>query len=226
MKKDGDKREKDGDSMENSNARIGRNYSLDAKIEALNQIDALDGNIKSVSRSMNIAYATVKDWRADEAILRRQYQERLQRQRNQHYLELQITMLKRGKQVLDLMRGDKLNNAPLNQLATALGSLISHALKMTDVIEEIHDEKEQVIRHEYFYDDQVQDAPPWADRGDGQPRAFQRGRLREALGEDHAGQNGASGCGQLGKGARLVAGADDADGEPGLARPENERQAS
>lgn len=202
---------------------MGNSYALDKKIEALNEIDRLDGNITIVAESTQIAYSTLKYWRENEPQLRRAYDQRRARERDRHYRDLQLDMLKRGKAVLELMKDDKLNKAPLNQLAAALGSLISHALKMSDVIEEMHDDQELVIRHEYFTDGELREAPPWADSREEALEKIHGSGLREALGQDHLGQNGHSGT-RAGEATRLVAGADAADDEPGLARLESERE--
>lgn len=202
-----------------------RRYSLDAKIEALNLIDRLDGNIAAASDGLEISMNSLAKWRAQESTLRKAYDQRRQRERARLFSDLQLEMLERGKAIVSQLDDQRLEKAPLNQLATALSSLVGSALKLSDVIEEFHEDRELVIRHEYFYDGQVQDAPPWADRGDGEPRAFQGGRLREALGQDHSGQNGHPGSSILAGHARLVADADSIDGEPGLAGFEGSRYA-
>lgn len=196
---------------------MNRRYSLRSKIEALNEIDEHDGEVARVSEFLEIPARTLRGWLQDEEALRRAYRGRLKRQRDRAKLDLQLEMLKRGRSILARMDGETLSKAPLNQLASAFGSLVSHALKLEEVIDEIDEGEETVIRHEFYYDGQVQDAPPWADRGDGQPRAFQGDRLRPALGQDGAGQNGASARGAAGWETGLVAGAHEHDGEPGLA---------
>lgn len=196
---------------------MSRRYSLDAKIDALNLVDRLDGNIAAASEALAISMPSLVKWRGQERELRKAYSQRRQRERARLLSDLQMRMLERGQAVLAMLDERKLESATVNQLASALGSLIGNALKLADVIEEFHEERELLIRHEYVYDGAVQDAPPWADRGDGQPRAFQSGGLREALGQDHAGQNGHTGSSAMEGQTRLVAGADLSDSQPGLA---------
>jgi len=197
--------------------KMTRRYSLKSKIEALNEIDEHDGEVGRVSEFLEIPARTLRGWLQDEDALRRAYRGRLKRQRDRLKLDLQLEMLKRGQSILARMDAETLAKAPLNQLASALGSLVSHAMKLEEVIDEIDEGEEKVVRFEFFYDGQVQDAPPWAERGDGQPRAFQGGRLRPALGQDGAGQNGASARDGAGWETGVVAGAHEHDGEPGLA---------
>lgn len=194
-----------------------QSYHLDKKIDALNTIDEHDGNVRSASEALGVAYHNLKRWRREESRLRQLHNQRLARRRDRLYLKLQMDMLERGEAVLKRMNTEAVNKAPLNQLATALGSLISHALKLADVIEEIHDEREQVIRFEFDYDGETHSSPPWPEHGDGEALAFQRDRLRTALGQDHARQNGAALDGASSAQTGLVVGADICDGGPGLA---------
>ena len=203
-----------------------RRYSLNSKIDALNQIDHFDGDVALVSNVVAIPSRTLQNWLRKEDELRRRYRQRQNRQRERLKVNLQLEMLERGKSILAQMDDETLEKAPLNQLATALSSLVSQALKLEEVIGDIDEAEERVIRHEFFYDGQVQDAPPWAGASAGSPRAVQGGRLREALGQNGAGQNGGDSSGIGGAETGLVAGADLLDGEPGLARLEDKRQVS
>ena len=203
-----------------------RRYSLNSKIDALNQIDHFDGDVALVSNTVAIPTRTLQNWLRQEDDLRRRYRQRQIRQRERLKVNLQLEMLERGKSILAQMDDETLEKAPLNQLAAALSSLVSQALKLEEVIGDIDEAEERVIRHEFFYDGQVQDAPPWAGASAGSPRAVQGGRLREALGQNGAGQNDAAASGIGGAETGLVAGADLLDGEPGLARLEDKRQVS
>lgn len=193
--------------------------ALDKKIDALDRIDQQDGDIAAVSDALRIPEGELREWLRNEDQLRRAQGLRRQRQVDRLAVELQHDMLTRAQNILKLLEGDKLDKAPLNQLASAAGSLVSYALKLAEVIEEIdeEEEKEQVIRFEYSSDGVVQEAPHWADSREEAWRAIQGGGLRQALGQNRAGQNGHSGARDLGPAADLVAGADAADGEPGLA---------
>ncbi len=193
--------------------------ALDKQIEALDEIDRQDGDIAAVSDAQRIPERELREWLRDEDKLRREHGLRRQRQVDRLAVELQHDMLKRAKSILERINDDTVKKAPLNQLATAAGSLVSYALKLADAIEEINEaeEKEQVIRFEFHSDGKRQDFPHWAESREEALRAIQSGGLRPALGQDRAGQNGHSGARDLGGAADLVAGADLHDGEPSLA---------
>ncbi|MCY3573342.1 MAG: hypothetical protein OXI62_14775 [Chloroflexota bacterium] len=198
---------------------MSRRYSLETKIDALNQIDQHDGDAALVSDVLEIPLATLRGWLAKESDLRRAYNLRRQGQFERLKRDLQSDMLLRGKAILSELDAQRLAKAPLNQLAAALGSLVTQALKLEEATQARAEDDERVIRVEYYYDGQVQDAPPWSGASDGQPRAVQSGGLRTPLGQDRAGQNGAAADGAATPAARMVAGTYHIDGQPGLARP-------
>ena len=202
---------------------MSRRYSLKTKINALNEIDEHDGDVARVGEFLEIPPSSLRRWLHDEQALRRRYRKKRRRQHERNTRDLQFEMLERCQAILARLDAETLAKAPLNQLAAALGSLVGNALKLEEVIEEIDEEEEKVVRFEFYYDGAVQDAPPWSGASAGSPRALQGGRLRAALGQDRAGQNGAAAEDRLGQETRLVAGADGDDGEPGLARFESER---
>ncbi|MCY4147009.1 MAG: hypothetical protein OXE95_04340 [Chloroflexi bacterium] len=201
---------------------MSRRYALETKIDALDQIDQHDGDAALVGDVLEIPLATLRSWLAKESDLRRAYDLRRQRQYDRLKRELQSDMLLRGKAVLAQLDAERLAKAPLNQLTAALGSLVTHALKLEEATQARAEDDERVIRIEYYYDDQVQDAPPWAGASDGQPRAVQSGGLRTPLGQDRAGQNGAAADGAATPAARMVAGTHHHDGQPGMARSEKQ----
>ena len=202
-----------------------RKYSLDTKIDALNQIDRHDGDVALVSDVLEIPERTLRGWQGVEDELRRKHRKRQRRQRDRLTVDLHLGMLERGQAILQQMDDETLAKAPLNQLASALGTLVSHALKLEEAIDEIDEQEEQVIRFEYFYDGAVQEVPPWTGASEGFDRSLQSSGVWEALGQDGAWQDdtAASGAGEAE--ADMVAGADPSDGEPGLARLESEHEA-
>ena len=201
-----------------------RKYSLDTKIDALNQIDRHDGDVALVSDVLEIPERTLRGWQGVEDELRSKHRKRQQRQRDRLTVDLHLGMLERGQAILQQMDDETLAKAPLNQLASALGTLVSHALKLEEAIDEIDEQEEQVIRFEYFYDGAVQEVPPWTGASEGFDRSLQSSGVWEALGQDGAWQDdtAASGAGEAE--AVMVAGADPSDGEPGLARLKSEHK--
>ena len=201
---------------------MARRYALDTKINALDQIDQHDGDAALVSHVLEIPLPTLRYWLSQESELRKAFSERRARQLQRLKRQLQVDMLQGGQDILARLDEETLAKAPLNQLATALNSLVANALKLEEASHGRAEDDERVIRVEYYYDGKVQDAPPWSGARHGRPRAVQGGGMRTPLGQDRAGQNGAAADGAAASTARLVAGADNPDGQPCLARPEAE----
>ncbi len=59
---------------------MSRRYSLETKLDALNQLDQHDGDAALVSDVLEIPLATLRSWLAKESELRRAYDLRRQRQ--------------------------------------------------------------------------------------------------------------------------------------------------
>jgi len=203
---------------------MARTYRLDAKINALNQLERNEGDVALTSRALGIPARTLRDWRRKETDLRRRHRQRQRRLLARLKLDMQVRMLERGQAVLARIDDETLAKAPLNQLASALGVLMNYALKLEEAIDDSDEQAQQVVRFEYYYDGEVQDAPPWTGAGAGKPRAVQGGRLRTPLGQNRVGQDPAAGSDAAAQGAQLVAGADLSDSESGLARFEDEPQ--
>ena len=199
-----------------------RRYSLDTKIDALNQIEQHEGDITLISDILEIPARTLRGWLQEEKQLRQRYQERETRRGDRLLLELRLGMLERSQAILQRLDEDKLAKAPLNQLASALGTLLGSAMKLQEAKEEANEGEKTVIRYEHYYDGSLQSRPPWAGASEGFDRSLQDRGVWEALGQDGAGQDRDPGSGSARPEALLVAGADAADVEPGLARFESE----
>ncbi|MCY4073549.1 MAG: hypothetical protein OXG60_19830 [Chloroflexi bacterium] len=168
---------------------MSRKYTLDTKIDALNQIDDNDGDLGKVSDLLGIPQRTLRGWRQVEDDLRGKQRKRLRRQRERLAAELYWGMLERGQAILERITDDALDKAPLNQLASALGALVSHALKIKQEIDETDEQGKQIIRFEHYYDGAAQEVPPWAGASEGFDRTLQNSSLWQALGQDRAGQD-------------------------------------
>jgi hypothetical protein len=203
---------------------MARRYTLDTKINALNMLDKHDGDLLTVSSKLTIPASTLSQWRKKESDLRHDHRQKLHRQFTRLKAELQVKMLDRGMKIIACMDDETLSKAPLNQLATALGSLVNHALKLDEVIEDTDEQTEKVIRIEYFYDGEVQDVPPWTGASEGQPRAVQGSRMRETVGQNGIGQDSSIGERDNSRETWLVASTDPPNIESTLEGLENDRQ--
>lgn len=201
--------------------KMARYYRLETKIHALNELIEYRDDLAAASEALDIPLRTLREWRRIEDELRRRHRREESQRLKRIKVDLLTKMLERGQELLARMDAETAANASLSQLASALNVLVSHALKIEETIGEVDEQQqEKVVRFEYYYDDEVQDAPPWAGASEGNPRAVQGGLLRETVGQDGIGEVYAAGEGDDGWDSRLVAGADAADGEPSVARLE------
>ncbi|MCY4021058.1 MAG: hypothetical protein OXG39_16730 [Chloroflexi bacterium] len=179
-----------------------------------------------ISDLLEIPERTLRGWQGVEDDLRSRQRKRQRRQRDRLTVDLQLGMLEHGQAILQQMNGETLAKAPLNQLASALGALVNHALKLEGAIEETDErEEEKVIQFEYYYDGAVQEVPPWTGASEGFDRSLQSSGVWEALGQDRAWQDDTAASGAMGEEAHMVAGADSSDGEPGMTQLESEHEA-
>ena len=161
-----------------------RRYPLNAKINALNQIDQLDCDLPLAAKQLNIPAKTLEKWRAKEPELRRQYQLRQWRHLDHLQFDMHVNMLDRCAAILQQMDDTTLAKAPLNQLNAALAALLSHVRVFQESQAKIDPPHETIKRAEFYYDGQIQATPPWAGTSAGQRRPLQSGRLRPPLGQD------------------------------------------
>ena len=161
-----------------------KHYSLEQKIDALNLIQRLDDNVPAASKKLRISKTTLYLWREDEALLRHDYEHRRRQERSQLAADLQMKMLKRAKALLIHMTDKTFKDVPLHQLAYALGSLIRHARKLSDLIEENHDKYANDPDYQHDFRGWRRVAPPRArDRASDQGKIQSR-RLWAEMGQD------------------------------------------
>jgi len=201
---------------------MARRYTLDTKIDALNQLDQCDGDLLRTSDTLDIPARTLRDWRNQEDDLRDAYNAKQRRHLHRLKADLQTNMLERGMAIVARMDDETLDNAPLNQLTSALGSLVNHALKLEEVIDETdeQEEKEHIVRFEYYYDGEIHDAPPWANDSDETSSEIQSSRLREKMGQDTSGQTAHNGADLQRRDTWLVVDSNASDGNTDVARDE------
>ncbi len=111
-----------------------------------------------------------------------------------------------------------MDDAPLNQLTSALGVVTDRYIKLDKLLAQTHvDEEEQVIRIEYQYPDgSLHDAPPWANNDIEVEGPLSGGSLRPAFWEDGNGQAADIGSDFAASRDLLVAGSHLSNDEPGV----------
>jgi hypothetical protein len=187
-------------------------YPERIKIEALERLQHED--VTQVSKALDIPETTLKRWqqqhherRAERLI---EKIETLHEQLADDALQLAATMVR------------LIDDAPLNQVSSALGVVIDRFLKVEDYLKQtVEQHEEKVIRFEYKYPDgSIHGTPPWATDDPERDGAVSGGGVRSSLRQDGDGQDSVGGAGAARR-ANLVASAYVHDGEPGLARSES-----
>ena len=196
-----------------------RRYTLDAKIDALNQIDQYDGDLQRAGKLLEIPVKTLENWRAAEESLRADYRERQTRHLERLQFDLQIKMIEHCHAILAKMDENTLAQAPLTQLNSALSALLKHV----NILQEAPTQHEK-IKFQYHYHDPLQTLPPWTGASHGQPRALQSRRLRTPLGQNRTRNDQHHHSGISREQTLLVAGAHPQNGLSGLARLEKYAQ--
>lgn len=190
-------------------------YTDQDKRAALNSLRANDGDYHQTSTETGIRAETLKKWELAE---REQRIEQLQDTVQDLHLQLAHNALHLAQAIDGAVDG-----APLNQLSTALGTVIDRFLKIEEHLSQFREQShEKVIRVEYKDPDgSIHNTPLWA-RGDfDKLSALQSRRMREALWEDGDWQDGGT-SDRAGRDDVLVADPEVSDGDASLARHQND----
>lgn len=195
---------------------MSRRYTNEERHNAMKILDANDGDILATSEQTGIPVRTLRDWSV------RHREERAQR--------LLETIRRLHEQLAENAMNlaaaidNAVDGAPLNQLSTALGTVIDRYLKVDEHLAQITQQNgEQVFRIEYVYPDgTVHNSPLWANDDYAVESTLSRGGVRTPLWENGSGENGHRGYGDVAEREMLVARPDVHDGEPGVARFEDD----
>jgi transposase-like protein len=187
---------------------MSRRYTTAEKQHALESLDANAGDIHPTSTQLGISAQTLRNWQ-------RKHQEQQTQREAELAHRLRHKLLKSAERLVDSLEA-VIDNAPLNQRASALGAVIDRYLKLEAQLPE-DDNQEQVIRIEYRYpDNSIHATPPWAGEDSEDETTLPSRSLWETFrqdgdGEDAHYRNGAE------RRPVLVARPDLSDGESGLA---------
>ena len=195
---------------------MSRRYTEDEKQRALDALRQNRGDIDKTSAELGIPARTLRNWQrlahkwdADHAA--------------DHMRHAQRLLAERTVALVEAISAEKINSAPINQLASAIGTFIDRYLKLDEHLNTgQEEEQEQVIRFEFQYPDgSIHSTPQWANDDYAGAESLSGSGLRATLRQDGNGQTAADRARLVPEEAVLVAGTDVPDGEPGLARSEN-----
>ena len=189
-------------------------YTEEDKRAALDLLHRNGGDTKATSAETGIRVPTLKKWAQSQ---RAQQMERL----HENVQDLHLQLARNALHLAQAIDG-AIDGAPLNQLATALGTVIDRFLKIEEHLSQLDDQtSEQVIRVEYKDPDgSIHNTPLWA-RGDpDQPTAIQGRGVRQALWQDGDWEDDRR-AGSPEREGLLVARPDLSNGDASLARSED-----
>lgn len=138
-------------------------YTLDEKIDALQALTTQ--TLTAASERLGIPAGTLSNWKRQSDELYRQH--RQQQERTALYVlgKAQAQMAQTALAVVQQMTPQRLEEASVSQLSSALGTLIDRYLKLDDALPTtINPQAEKVIRIEYYdaATGETHDTPPWA----------------------------------------------------------------
>jgi transposase-like protein len=134
-----------------------RRYTAQEKADALKVLEANNGDFSATAKQLGMNRETLQRWSLD---FREQRIERVRTQITRLHEQLAENAL-RLAQAME----HKIDDAPLNQVATALNTTVDRYLKIDDHLSTLQsdDKTELKIRIEYMYQDgSIQNLPPWA----------------------------------------------------------------
>jgi transposase-like protein len=189
-----------------------RRYTAQEKADALKVLEANNGDFSATAKQLGISRETLQRWSLD---FREQRIERVRTQITRLHEQLAENAL-RLAQAME----HKIDDAPLNQVATALNTTVDRYLKIDEHLRTLQsdDQTERKIRIEYKYPDgSIHNRPPWA-RPDTELRhPLPSGGMWSPLWKDRDGQDSDPGIRDLTGHEVLVAESDLSDGESDLA---------
>ncbi len=192
---------------------MSRRYTPEEKQNTLSALRANNGDISLTSAQTDVPAATLRAWERKE-------REQAPQRKADMVQQLQMMLLKTSIRILGEPNLRK--HAPLNHRASAVGVYVDRFLKLENAAINANSEG-QVIRFEFQYPDgSIHSTPQWANEDYADRDALPDSGVRTQVRQDGNGQTAADRKSTLGAETLLVDGSDLPDGEPGLARPEND----
>lgn len=191
-------------------------YTQQQKSDALRQLRLCDNDFAQASTQTGIPTDTLRTWHA------RHQSERAERllarlhQLEEDLIENTLRLMESLEQVIQ--------NAPLNQRTSAIGTLIDRYLKVNEHLREVDAEHEMKEIPIVYYDpdgtDTAHSTPLWARADSDNDPSLQSGRVWSPFWKDRIGQSGVDGTRAEGENV-LVARPHLLNGDTGLARFED-----
>src|SRR5215510_5788307 len=104
-------------------------YTLQQKLDALHELQA-DTSYEKVSTKTSIPISKLRECYREREAIRREYQQQLRTAAEDKMLQVQHLMADKASELVEAIDSDRIKNAPLNQVTSALGVLIDRFLKL------------------------------------------------------------------------------------------------
>jgi hypothetical protein len=191
-------------------------YTLKQKLDAVHELQT-GQSYEAVSTKNSMPMSKLREWYRERETIQREYRQELRDAAADKMLLVQQTMADKAAALVEAIDVERIKNAPLNQVASALGVLIDRYLKLQSG-EHKSSTGEQVFRIEYYdaSTGKISSAPPWAENHSESSDTVQSRGVRTTLRQDDDGANYRNGKSDSWD-ADMVAGSDVPDGESGLA---------
>ncbi len=188
--------------------------------EKLQALDALETrSYPEVAEEWGVTVGSLRNWMRRRDKIREAYLADLRAKSAQKMALVQSQLAEKALDVLAAMDEERIAKAPLNQLSSALGTLIEKFLKLQEEPQAAEGAAEQVVRFEFRHPDgSLRATPYWAASGSAESGAVQGAGLRQTVRQNGTGEDDSAGERSLSRDADVVARSYVSDGESGLAR--------
>lgn len=181
-----------------------------------------DQTITGASKTSGVPESTIRYWQQNYDSITAEYYKYLHDEGVHKVLVAQNRLADKIGDVVNAMTKDKMQNAPLNQLASTAGILIDRFLRIHDAkeIEESDKENRYIIEYYDANTGKITRTPRWTEDDSIDESALHDSYLWQTLWENRTGEAGDTGNGSEGQDG-LVARTHISNGSAGLARPED-----
>lgn len=192
-----------------------KTFTNQEKLQALQALETR--SYEEVAQEWGVSVGSLRNWMRRRDKLREAYLAELREKSAEKMALVQNQLAEKALDVLAAMDEDRIARAPLNQLSSALGTLIEKFLKLQEEPQQ-SEAAEQVVRFEFRHPDgSLRETPYWAASSGAESGAVQGAGLRQTLRQNGASQDDAARERGLSWDENVVARSYVSDGESGVA---------
>lgn len=165
-----------------------KRYSIIDKMRVVWQLR--EKSIQTVSKERGIPVGTIKHWQKNYERIRAEYYVYIHDEAVHRMLLAQLKITKKLDMLIEGMDQKRIDDARLNHLASAVGTLIDRVLRIHNA-KDIETPNSHTVRIAYIDErtGAITDAPPWATTHSDEGDPLHSGFLRQTLRQDSPRQN-------------------------------------